>query len=212
MKRILSIVAAGLLLCMGAAAAPAQPDAKKMARLVETNLDFAARQAMLMFDSVKDLPGELPNQTDREGKFVTCRSHSWVSGFHPGLLWYIYENTGDKNVMEAADILTRRITKEQYNKDSHDVGFMLNCSFGNGYRLTGSLEYINLKGMKFISAFRIRQMFREMRSTLAVVLGMFLSLQVFMIAENCYTRRKTARSRRRIPSSWRRRSSRRRSR
>ena len=30
-------------------------------------------------------------------------------------------------------------------------------------------------------------MFREMRSTLAVVLGMFLSLLVFMIAVNCYT-------------------------
>ena len=49
------------------------------------------------------------------------------------------------------------------------------------------IKNINLKGMKFISAFRIRQMFREMRSTLAVVLGMFLSLLVFMIAVNCYT-------------------------
>jgi len=48
------------------------------------------------------------------------------------------------------------------------------------------IKNINLKGMKFISAFRIRQMLREMRSTLAVVLGMFLSLLVFMIAVDCY--------------------------
>ena len=141
MKRTLSILAAGLLLCWGAAAAPALPNAKKMSRLVESNLDFAAKQAMLMYGSVKDLPEALPNQTDMKGKFVTCKSHSWVSGFHPGLLWYIYENTGDAKVMEAADVLTRRITKEQYNKDSHDVGFMLNCSFGNGYRLTGWEDY-----------------------------------------------------------------------
>ncbi|MCR5251784.1 MAG: ABC transporter permease [Lachnospiraceae bacterium] len=43
-----------------------------------------------------------------------------------------------------------------------------------------------LGGMKFITAFRIRQMLREMRSTLAVVLGMFLSLMVFMIGVDCY--------------------------
>ena len=48
------------------------------------------------------------------------------------------------------------------------------------------IKKINLKGMNFVSAFRIRQMLREMRSTLAVVLGMFLSLLVFMIAVNCF--------------------------
>lgn len=50
----------------------------------------------------------------------------------------------------------------------------------------GRIKKINLKGMNFVSAFRIRQMLREMRSTLAVVLGMFLSLLVFMIAVNCF--------------------------
>ena len=48
------------------------------------------------------------------------------------------------------------------------------------------IKKVNLKGMNFVSAFRIRQMLREMRSTLAVVLGMFLSLLVFMIGVNCY--------------------------
>lgn len=46
---------------------------------------------------------------------------------------------------------------------------------------------ISLKKMNFVSAFRIRQMLREMRSTLAVVMGMFLSLLIFMMAVNCYS-------------------------
>ncbi len=46
---------------------------------------------------------------------------------------------------------------------------------------------IKLGKMNFVKAFRIRQMIREMRSTIAVVLGMFLSLLVFMMAVNCYT-------------------------
>ena len=77
-------------------AAPARPDARRMAKLVERNLDFAAEQAMLMYDSVKDMPGKLPDQTSVKGKFVVCSSHSWVSGFYPGLLWYIYEYTEDE--------------------------------------------------------------------------------------------------------------------
>ncbi len=46
---------------------------------------------------------------------------------------------------------------------------------------------VSLKGMDFVKAFRIRQMFKEMRSTLAVVLGMFLALLIFMIGVDCFT-------------------------
>ena len=48
------------------------------------------------------------------------------------------------------------------------------------------IKKVNLKGLNFVSAFRIRQMLRELRSALAVVLGMFLSLLVFMMAVNCF--------------------------
>ena len=48
------------------------------------------------------------------------------------------------------------------------------------------IKKINLKGFGFVSAFRLRQMLREMRSTLAVVFGMFLSILIFMIGVNCY--------------------------
>ncbi len=51
----------------------------------------------------------------------------------------------------------------------------------------GNNKKIKLGKMDFVKAFRIRQMLREMRSTVAVVLGMFLALLVFMIAVDCYT-------------------------
>ena len=140
MKRsTLAIIA--VLAALAVNAAPARPDAAKMGKLVSTSLDFSVSQAMLMYDSVKDLPGRLPNQTDKDGKLVTCPSSGWVSGFHPGLLWYLYEYTGDESVRAAAEDLTSRLAPEQYNTGTHDVGFMLNCSYGNGYRLTGRDDY-----------------------------------------------------------------------
>ncbi len=49
------------------------------------------------------------------------------------------------------------------------------------------VKKVKLKGLNFVSTFRIRQMLLEMRSTIAVVMGMFLSLLIFMLGVNCYT-------------------------
>jgi len=56
-------------------------------------------------------------------------------------LWYLYENTMDTIVRSAAMNYTKRVEKEQFNKGTHDLGFMLYCSFGNGYRLTADTSY-----------------------------------------------------------------------
>ena len=138
MKRIIPCVVS-LLVTMYAGAVPASPDSK-MKKLVDESLDFSFRQSMLMYDVMKDIPDLLPN-TAKDGKFITCKSKEWISGFYPGTLWYLYENTGDPDILKAADDMTVRIAPEQFNCNSHDVGFMVNCSFGNGYRLTGKEEY-----------------------------------------------------------------------
>ena len=45
---------------------------------------------------------------------------------------------------------------------------------------------LNIKGLKFISMFRLRQMIRELRAGLTVVFGMFMSLIVAFMALNTY--------------------------
>lgn len=140
MKKIIVsavVLMAGALL-VGASAA--QPNAKKMSKLVNEALSFSEKQSLVMFDKVKDQADLLPNTT-KDGKLQLCKSREWVSGFYPGTLWYLYENSGNKAVLDAAEVVTERILPEQYNKNSHDVGFVVNCSFGNGYRLTGREDY-----------------------------------------------------------------------
>ena len=139
MKRTL-ISAIALLACVAAVAAT--PD-KKFAKTIDKELEFARQQSMLMYDSVKDLDNRLVNTTTATGKdeLKTCPSGDWVAGFFPGTLWYLYENTGDDAVKAAAEVMTARMAPEQYNTTNHDVGFMINCSYGNGYRLTGREDY-----------------------------------------------------------------------
>lgn len=133
-----ALLALGCLCCSLAlqAAAPKQ----KMAKFIRQEMDFAVLQSMRMYDSVKDLDGALVN-TARDGKLVTCPSRDWVAGFFPGTLWYLYEYSADPQIREAAERMTERMAPEQYNTTNHDVGFMVYCSYGNGWRLTGRDDY-----------------------------------------------------------------------
>jgi unsaturated chondroitin disaccharide hydrolase len=67
--------------------------------------------------------------------------NDWISGFFPGALWMIYEHTGDTNYRVWAEQWMAAIATEQFSTNTDDVGFMINTSFGNGYRLTGNPDY-----------------------------------------------------------------------
>lgn len=53
-------------------------------------------------------------------------------------------------------------------------------------RKTTNLSSINLKSNNFVRNFRIRQMLREIRTSVTVVIGMFISLLIFMLGLNCF--------------------------
>jgi unsaturated chondroitin disaccharide hydrolase len=71
-------------------------------------------------------------------------SGDWTSGFFPGMLWFLYEKTSKPEWKNAAQEFTSLMIKEPYNGNSHDVGFKVYCSYGNGLRLTGDTSYKRL--------------------------------------------------------------------
>ena len=74
-----------------------------------------------------------------------CRKavkEEWCSGFWPGVLWYDYEYTGDKKIREEAEKFTASLKfLSETPAFDHDLGFLVFCSYGNGYRLTHNPEY-----------------------------------------------------------------------
>jgi len=114
---------------------------KPIEKVIDKALAASAEQYMLMYNVMKDKPDLLPRTIDTTGTLVTSKSSWWCSGFFPGTLWYLYENTNDQKFRDAAAEMTSRIEKEKFNKGTHDLGFMLYCSFGNGLRLTGEESY-----------------------------------------------------------------------
>lgn len=69
------------------------------------------------------------------GKRRLCNIYDWTSGFFPGSLWYAYELTGDKELKAQAIKYTNMLNPIRHYKDNHDIGFMMNCSYGNALRL-----------------------------------------------------------------------------
>lgn len=77
----------------------------------------------------------------RDGKMFIVPSRDWTSGFFPGNLWFMYELTGEDFFRVKAAEFTARIEREKLNDMTHDMGFKINCSFGNGYRITANPSY-----------------------------------------------------------------------
>jgi unsaturated chondroitin disaccharide hydrolase len=126
---------------------------KPLEKIIDESLAFSLKQYSLMADVMKDKPDLLPRTIDTTGALIASPSDWWTSGFFPGSLWYLYEYSQDEKIKEAAIQMTSRVEKEKNNTGTHDLGFMLYCSFGNGFRITGEESYkeVLLTGAKSLS-------------------------------------------------------------
>lgn len=105
-----------------------------------SSLRFSQAQLKKAVAEVND-PAQYPRSTLENGKWGTTSSTDWTAGFFPGCLWYMYDWTSDSSWQELAEKWTNGLEKEKYNTNTHDVGFMIFSSFGNGYRLTRNPHY-----------------------------------------------------------------------
>ena len=103
-------------------------------------LDVAAMHEKAQAEYMLPLDGKLPKSFEK-GEMVVSNPYNWTSGFFPGVLWLLYEHTGDEQLKEYADIFTRRLEVLKDYTKTHDLGFMVFCSYGNAYRLTGDTYY-----------------------------------------------------------------------
>lgn len=88
--------------------------------------------------------GEYPKRTLGEGCWYLTEPTEWTSGFFPGCLWLAYQLSNDSSWIGSAQKFTTGLAQQQYNTNTHDIGFMMFNSFGNGYRYNHSDAYKNI--------------------------------------------------------------------
>ncbi len=153
MRKRYTSVSLLLLICMCAVSGqPLRAQEKLTMEVVETSLDNAVKQIKVLAEKSAD--NMLPKTFDK-GKNFDSETGWWTSGFYPGTLLYLYEYSGDKALLELAKAKLLLLEKEKFNTSTHDLGFMLYCSFGNAMRITGdttTYKPILLKGAESLAS------------------------------------------------------------
>jgi len=125
---------------MALAAAPAAADA------AEDPFDVAVRHAQAFaVGRLNATTGRIPTTawpfTTSGLLWTTSGAGNWTSGFLPGTLWNAYQATADGALRTKAQSWQAGLAGQAANTSTHDVGFIVFDSFGNGYRLTGTDAY-----------------------------------------------------------------------
>jgi hypothetical protein len=113
---------------------------KELLQTFEKNFKDAAEQYKLL---AKNLPPDKFPKTffPATNNYEFSNSGWWCSGFYPGSLLYLYEETKQPALYAEAERILKVLEKEKYNTTTHDLGFMMFCSFGNANRIASKPEY-----------------------------------------------------------------------
>jgi len=116
-----------------------KPD-KTLLQAIEKNIKDAVGQYKLL---AKNLPaGSFPKTYfPKTGKYEFSNSEWWCSGFYPGTLLYLYQQTKDAALFTEAKRVLKQLEKEKNNTETHDLGFMMYSSFGNANRISPNSAY-----------------------------------------------------------------------
>lgn len=133
-KRIILICAAVLSL-----SSCKEPMSRLTARVFRrAAIQYAAMDARLEAEE-QAFPRSFENGENLYGNAVW-----WCSGFYPGCLWFIYQYNGDEEFKSMAEKNTLKLADICELKTHHDIGFQVNSSFGNAYRITGSEAWLSV--------------------------------------------------------------------
>jgi unsaturated chondroitin disaccharide hydrolase len=133
----------GIPVFLFVAFALAQASAQSLDALVEHAMHFADHQLRRTVVEIGD-SARFPRNTSPDGSWETAPAREWTSGFFAGCLWYMNEFTKDPFFKNAAERWTAGMADQQFDTGTHDLGFKIFNSYGNGYRLYPSDEYRNV--------------------------------------------------------------------
>lgn len=107
----------------------------------EKQLNLLTKKAIKNIDLIPLDSMNVPRSVNKDGTIHGVKTRDWTSGFYAGKLWQLYRFSKDKRLEKAATQWTAFQKKERFDDHTHDLGFKIYCSFGEGYRLMNDNNY-----------------------------------------------------------------------
>jgi unsaturated chondroitin disaccharide hydrolase len=126
-----------------ALALPAPPHAVMAADPLDPTIQHAVQFAAQQLNATAGTlaTNRYPSATTSTGSWSTTGASGWTSGFFPGALWLMYQQSNDPAWRTRAQTWQTALEGQKTDTSTHDIGFKIFTSFGNGYRLTGNEAY-----------------------------------------------------------------------
>lgn len=133
----ISIIVVSALLFSCSAQKSALKPKQDVINLIDQDLKDGVAQYKVLMTNV---PYDSLPETFEKGKIKNTTPKNWVSGFYPGTLFLLYKGTGDKTMYNAG-LAKLPVMEPMKTIDSHDIGFMMNDSYGLANEIKPSEEY-----------------------------------------------------------------------
>ena len=144
MKRIITAFAAAATGCLIASTSPETELEKALPEIFAKSVAHYKAIDAKATPLMKNAKGEdmFPHGWKaQKGELDMRPIRGWTSGHFPGTLWYLYEATGDAALKDMAMKWTGILAPNAKLDRHHDVGFIMNCSYGNARRILKTTQY-----------------------------------------------------------------------
>ncbi|WP_255501794.1 glycoside hydrolase family 88 protein [Olivibacter sp. SDN3] len=113
---------------------------KSLTTTIDQRYRHATTQYKLMMDELPE--GKLPKTFVKAQNYLeTSGPDWWTSGYYPGTLLRLYEQTGDSLLLKEAKRTLALLAKQQNNAKSPDLGFIIYNSFGRAMQTIPEIDY-----------------------------------------------------------------------
>ena len=109
--------------------------------LIADNVRFAEKQIGHQVKLIEASGDMLNPRTIKNDSIQYVPIDDWTSGFFPGSMWYMYQLTGNKKWEKLGVKYTEQLDSAKFLTWHHDVGFIINSSYGNAYKATKNEAY-----------------------------------------------------------------------
>ena len=109
---------------------------------IDRQLDFSKTKVINALEHLQLKDGFPRSVKKGDFEWSSTGLGGWTSGFFPGLLWYLYEYSGDEQLLVAAKDYSQMLEPvKELEWNTHDLGFMMYNSVGKGFHITGNEHY-----------------------------------------------------------------------
>ena len=116
---------------------------KQSPEIIDVAIPLKNAQKQLSLQKEQALKyNKIPRTLTAEGDMHWVKpGFDWTEGFFPGSLWFLYDYTKSDEWRKAAEKLQKLFEDHKYKTAYHDLGFIFNAAYGNGYAFTGDNHF-----------------------------------------------------------------------